>query len=584
MVTTTQAYQTAIAADAERVVPRLLFDFADPNLKAENITVTASFDTDSRSEQVCDRADLPIIRFASFEGRGFPLDGSVRVFDASDNARIGICSEDVSSDGGNLAYNVTLQVDRTISSAGITIWFDTAGHDGADSFIVAFYNSDELVTTLSASNYEAEVYASAQPIDNYDRVSIGVTKWQTPHRKAKVTRVMFGTSEDFGGDKLISITTKEQINVFESNLSISEITAKFENSDGRFNPFAENSQSRYLRQRIRMRPQLGLLLPSGATEYIDLGYYDLYQYPTSSEEDTASFILRSPLQYMSGTYHPDSYEPISAAALAEKVFTAAGISDYEIDADYYSVSVNQYVTGDHQLNVMLQWVANAVGGYVDVDKSTGKVLLKTLDLSSSPVITLNDDNTVERPGLTQLSLPSGVEIPYYTIAIETEAAELMKETVSPSGQEEYWITYEPAIEVSITVSGGSLVSSSVFLATAKVTVESTGEAEITITGRKLKQNKAVYKYENPNKADNDLSPETLDNQLIADRTQAQAVAELYFAWLSKRVSAQVKWRGDMSIRTGDMAEIPAGKGLIVSNEITYDNGYLSQTTTLRAGE
>lgn len=333
-----------------------------------------------------------------------------------------------------------------------------------------------------------------------------------------------------------------------------------------------------------MRPQLGLLLPSGATEYIDLGYYDLYQYPTSSEEDTASFVLRSPLQYMSGTYHPDSYEPISAGALAEKVFAAAGISDYEIDAGYYGVLVNQYVTGDHQLNVMLQWTANAVGGYVDVDKCTGKILLKTLDLSSAPAITLDDDNTTERPGLTQLSLPSGVEIPYYTIAIETDVAELIKETVAPNGREEYWITYDPAIEVSIAVNGGSLVSSSVFLATAKVTVESTGEAEITITGRKLKQNKAVYKYENPNKADNDLSPEILDNQLIADRTQAQVVAELYFAWLSKRVSAQVKWRGDMSIRAGDMAEIPEGKGLIVSNEITYDNGYLSQTTTLRAGE
>lgn len=584
MIETSQAYKSSITADTERTIPRLLFDFSDPNLTADNITVTATADEDSKPEQVCELGTLEVIRYASFEGRGFPLDGSVKIYDSADSARVGLCSTEVSSDAGNLAYNVTLQVDQTISSAGITIWFDTAGHDGAANFLVAFYNGSQIVTTLSVSDFESDIYSSTQPIDNYNRVWIGISKWQTPHRKAKVTRVMFGTSEDFGGDKIISLDVKEQINVFESSLAVSEITVKFENSDGRFNPFAENSQSRFLRQRIKMRPQLGLNLQTGATEYVDLGYYDLYQYPTSSEEDTASFVLRSPLQYMSGTYYPDAYEPITAGALAEKVFYAASISDYEIDAGYFDVLVNQYVTGDHQLNVMLQWIANASGGYVDVDKSSGKIQLKLLDLSAPPVITLDDDNTTERPELTQLNLPSGVEIPYYSISVEADASELLKETVTPEGKEEFWVTYESAIEVSISVTGGTLVSSSIFLATAKVVVEANGEAEITVTGKKLKQNKAVYKYENPNKADHDLSPETLDNQLIADRTQAQAIAMLYFTWLSKRVSAQIKWRGDMSIRAGDIAEIPAGKGLIVSNDIVYDDGYLSQTTTMRAGE
>lgn len=131
-----------------------------------------------------------------------------------------------------------------------------------------------------------------------------------------------------------------------------------------------------------------------------------------------------------------------------------------------------------------------------------------------------------------------------------------------------------AQDVSISVSGGSLVSSNIYARAADL-VLSSGTKTVVITGKTLSENSVVVSY--PVALDGEIDKE--ENPLITNDTMCAALADQVKKYLQMRNTYQTKYRGNPELEVGDVIGLQTlytdeMDALILVDEITF-NGSLS---------
>ena len=131
-----------------------------------------------------------------------------------------------------------------------------------------------------------------------------------------------------------------------------------------------------------------------------------------------------------------------------------------------------------------------------------------------------------------------------------------------------------AQDVSISVSGGSLVSSNIYARAADL-VLSSGTKTVVITGKTLSENSVVVSY--PVALDGEIDKE--ENPLITNDTMCAALADQVKKYLQMRNTYQTNYRGNPELEVGDVIGLQTlytdeMDALILVDEITF-NGSLS---------
>lgn len=131
-----------------------------------------------------------------------------------------------------------------------------------------------------------------------------------------------------------------------------------------------------------------------------------------------------------------------------------------------------------------------------------------------------------------------------------------------------------AQDVSISVSGGTLVSSSIYARAADL-VLSSGTKTVVITGKSLSENSVVVTY--PVALDGEIDKE--ENPLITNDTMCAALAEQVKKYLQMQNTYQATYRGNPELEVGDVIGLQTlytdeMDALILVDEITF-NGSLS---------
>ena len=131
-----------------------------------------------------------------------------------------------------------------------------------------------------------------------------------------------------------------------------------------------------------------------------------------------------------------------------------------------------------------------------------------------------------------------------------------------------------AQDVSISVSGGSLVSSNIYARAADL-VLSSGTKTVVITGKTLSENSVVVSY--PVALDGETDKE--ENPLITNDTMCAALADQVKKYLQMRNTYQTNYRGNPELEVGDVIGLQTlytdeMDALILVDEITF-NGSLS---------
>lgn len=182
---------------------------------------------------------------------------------------------------------------------------------------------------------------------------------------------------------------------------------------------------------------------------------------------------------------------------------------------------------------------------------------------------LNFETTTEGTlSATKIDKLRAVNVAVYAYTPAAEATKLHESTVS---QETLHVEFSnPATDVAISVSGGTLISSNIYGRAADL-VLSPGTKTVTVTGKVLETSSVILSHVLSTVGEVD----TEENPLITDHDMAQALAEHFTTYLTMRNTYNAEYRGNPELETGDVIGLQTKHtgemdALILVDEITYD--------------
>lgn len=130
--------------------------------------------------------------------------------------------------------------------------------------------------------------------------------------------------------------------------------------------------------------------------------------------------------------------------------------------------------------------------------------------------------------------------------------------------------FQTATDITITVEGGSVLSSEVFAQAVDLTLSS-GSKKILIEGVPVNEGSVVYTYNFNSSGEDDIE----ENKLITNKTMADAHAAHVGAYLELRNTYDASYRGNPEVETGDIISLQTAYdnvvyGLVLTDEISFD--------------
>lgn len=190
-----------------------------------------------------------------------------------------------------------------------------------------------------------------------------------------------------------------------------------------------------------------------------------------------------------------------------------------------------------------------------------------------------DFNSIKQDSqdITKLEKLKNVNVNEYSYVTASETSKLFEITTDA---ESLHVEYAAATNVSISVSGGSLISSQIYGRAADL-VLSSGTKTVVINGNTINESVVMhtYNYNVNGEDDNEANP------LITSKEMADALAEHVATYLQLRNTYSSQYRGEPAIETGDIIGVETefeseSYGLILTNSLKF-NGSWSGTLTVK---
>jgi len=134
-----------------------------------------------------------------------------------------------------------------------------------------------------------------------------------------------------------------------------------------------------------------------------------------------------------------------------------------------------------------------------------------------------------------------VDVTVYTYFAESESNEIYKGDIEVNGTETVFIAYTaPAVDVSVSVSGGTLNSVKYYTNACQLTLTGNGSVTIVITGKELKTSETVITIPTGQRGE----IQSIKNPLVTDTSQARRLATWARNILINRRQLTLNWRSD----------------------------------------
>lgn len=335
MIQVSDQFKQAVYAPIRKTTAKVKFEILDNEAYGDKtITVTGEAPI-SRTDQLTNKIRSMTRKYATFEHDYFKLDGSFYIPPAVDegDSELGWWSEDICGADGLFFIPQELEFvfQESHNSMGLTITFDPKSKEWASDFIIDVYRFDgTLIWHEEITDNNNPIYLIVRGLDNYRRIVITIKKWAKPYRRARVTEVDFGIVQEYADDKLIKLNLIEEINVTGSSIPANEMKFTIDNSSREFNVLNPEGFYRFLRERQEVEASIGVEVAPEEFMYVDFKKYYLTDWQSDEGALTTSFTARNVFELLEQVEYAGS-GPTTLYALAQDVFTQAGVASYEID-------------------------------------------------------------------------------------------------------------------------------------------------------------------------------------------------------------------------------------------------------------
>ena len=528
----------------------------------------------SNTEQIVSEVDKEIIPYATLEQNLWVLNGSRVIVPSSNYGDCGyigntLCNKNCVFESLPIVTINFPQVNNLLIP-GVTITWGTAYDEYAVDFTVTAYNGGAVVATKTVTGNTNVTSIVALDIIKYNRITISISKWSLPYRRARIAEILPGAIKTYTKRELFSYEHSQDVDPISASLPKSEISFSIDNVDNSYNPNNLESLAKYLIERQEVKSRCGYKIGENI-EWVNCGTFYMSEWDAPQGGMTANFKARDLLEFMTNTYYYGVYSPngkslydLALAVLidADLPLSDNGVVKWVIDDSLKNIYTVAPLPVDTHANC-LQLIANA-GGCVMYQDRIGVLHIEPF-VRTETDYAITHFNSYSKPETTLVKPLKQVDVPCYSYSISADSSELYKGTINVNGTTNLTITYSgAATNVSANVSGGTLASATYYANACVLTITAKGNVTITVTGNSLET--SSVKVVTASGATGETI--SVDNPLITSQDRAIAIGKWVESYMKNRMIINSNWRADPRLDALD----------VVNNENDYNTNKVVMTS------
>lgn len=412
MISTSDAYKSAVVGDVRRTCIQVPLRLISPELEVEAVTASAEAAW-SVSGQIHDEVTAADRRYATLEDNYWSLDGAVEIMEGdSPDFEVGYVSDALCGADGVFASPVTVSMAVSGISAlqAVSLYFPDDGVGGvAEDFVVTVSQGGVVYAERAyTGNTDSAVLYRGFTVYDPDTVTLTVTKWSVPYRRMRLIEMIPGYMVTLTERDLKALHVKMQASVNAMSLPYGTAYLVMDNTDRLFDPRNKDGLFRSLEARNGIPIRLGVRTGDGI-EYIPCGVFYKQDRAWSTQDDNMTMRwdlvdilgLLSRRAFLPPDTLPGTLEGWVAALVSQLGDTFAGA--YTVDSSVAATSLTASAADldGKPCGDILRWLCQATGTFARADQETGYLAVEpywsqgneyTLDnLESLPTVSANDD-------------------------------------------------------------------------------------------------------------------------------------------------------------------------------------------------
>lgn len=348
----------------------IILNVGDPDSQADAQTTANGEEPFSDAGTLTDSYAKSPVRYATLEHNFWGLNGTFKILPDTPPAGVnGYIGTELSGDDGSFSVipTITISFSQVFEHLipGITItWGSAYEHEWASEFTIRAYNGSSVEAEKTITGNDSVTSIVEMDIQNYDKITIEILKWNKPGRRARIEKIIVGIEQTFTKSDLMSYSHEMTVDPLSAALPKAEINVELKNLNGEYNPDNQTGAAKYLMERQSITARYGYKL-DGGTEWIPAGNFFMSEWDLPQNGITFSFSARDALEYMSDTYSgptSGSLYDIAQAAFEQAGLPAMtdGSPRWGIDPSLADIQAPANADlGDSSIMVVLQYCANA---------------------------------------------------------------------------------------------------------------------------------------------------------------------------------------------------------------------------------
>lgn len=577
-------YKKAVYAPERKTSAQVEFQILNNEAYGKVTSIEApSQAPQSRANQVVNKRRAMSKKYATFERSYWRMDGSFCILPKptqNTNSEVGWWSDVIAYDNATYAENPFLKIKlaESIDSIGLTISFDQMTNEYPVDFYIEFLKGEGKVHLESVTGNTLPTYIYPTPIAQYDTVIVTIKKWCRGNRRARITEIDFGTIQVYDGNKLMSVSLLEEMNVVGDTLPSNEIRFTIDNTDKTFNILNPQGYYRFLEKNQEVSLSIGLEVVPGTYEYVNIRRYYLTDWQSDEGTSTATFTARDFLDALETTDYI-SLANTNLYALAEDILLKAGITAYNIDPGLQAIPTQGFKSKISSRKA-LQCIGIAGMAAVYQDRDSGVPTIRRfaeidtrttfLNFAGEPDMISGKQTYVYADGdylmkgidfdnaykVPQIKLADSVQNVDMAVTVyqEDKFDQVLNTTMTVKGTVTVFFEYQSPVTASSAMLNLTGATSYTLLkrydSGMDVSITADGEVIIVISGKVLADTVTVYRLGN-----NTIKEGVtllIENPLINTAEHALTVGKWISSEFAARAEYSINWRQNPALECGDI--------------------------------
>lgn len=558
----------------------------------------------SRPDSMLHDPRMPQIAYATLEPGRMHADGALRILPRTSQTTLYseglvskvLCGADGAFSTGEVPC-LRFSFRMLHSVPGLSFVFDAVCGDHPAEFLVEAFRGASRIFSRTYTP-DSAVFSTNDGIDRFDSLFLRFPRMNAARRRLRIAQLTFGFGLTFDGSQIIRTVQKSEIDPISrrlphATLDFTVVNVNTLTGGGEqclYNPDNARGIFRYIGRQNPVTLEYGQTLADGSTFWLPGGKYELTGQP-DTDGLTARFTAQDALSGLSGTFTKGVLVPGGQTLydLAQQVLRDSGLRRTQQNEEPWKLwSGLRHVRTAAPLpirkhNELLQLIAHAACCVLFTDRS-GFIRIEPAPAQQNALL-LGADEMLEYPRVREIPTLRAVHCPAYSYTPEQEPSQLHRETYPVNGTQVLELRYPMCADAKITAEGAVITKAEIYAAAAKITLEGTGPAVVTVTGRKLGTSTRDV-WEDVPLCDDSGCEEQLDNPLITSFEDAARVAHWVKEWLCLRSTYSFPYRGRPEVDALDLLYTESLFSVhpvpvrILKTELTFD-GALSGTITAK---